>query len=80
MASILNQEKEPDSSQWKEVIPGRPVALQLLHQQLAAATQDVPQLPQRAAALEGSTAVLRTNNPQSTRQRRTDDKRHIFFP
>lgn len=39
----------------------RSVALQFLHQQLAAATQHVPELPQRAAALEGAAAVLQTH-------------------
>lgn len=38
----------------------RSVALQFLHQQFAAATQNVPELPQGAAAHEGSTAVLQT--------------------
>lgn len=37
------------------------VTLQFLHQQLTAATQNVPELPQRAAALQGSTAVLQTH-------------------
>lgn len=39
----------------------RYVALQFLHQHLAAATQNIPELPQRATAIEGSTAILQTH-------------------
>lgn len=52
----------------------RSVALQLLHQHLAAATQNIPELPQRAAALQGSAAVLHTNTDthSSTHSRGTN--------
>lgn len=44
----------------------RSIALQFLHQQFAAATQNVPELPQGAAAHEGSTTILQTHTQSST--------------